>query len=130
MINITSTLPNIFSTPSANNSSSSTTSTEGSDFDSTIAEFGKLAHESPWQRMFDSVLKEHGLTEDQFNKLPSKQQEAIRKEVEEALKQSMKTPSSTAAGSLTALLNSGTVTAHDARGHNGESTQRPFTDGE
>jgi hypothetical protein len=107
MISATGASPNAIPSPPTRGSSTPMAPAGDSDFDSAIAEFGKLAQESPWQRMFDTVLKEHGLTEEQFNKLPSSQQEAIRKEVEDALKQSTKTSSSAVDGSLAALLNSG-----------------------
>ena len=107
MLSATGASPNAIPSPPTSGSSTPMAPSGDSNFDSAIAEFDKLAEESPWQRMFDSVLKEHGLTEDQFDKLPSSQQEAIRKEVVDALKQSTKTSSSAVDGSLVALLNSG-----------------------
>jgi len=71
------------------NSTSQAAATNGSsdlNFDAILEAFKKAASETPEQRARDAVLKKHDLSEDDYKKLPSKEKEAIDKEIAEAVR--------------------------------------------
>lgn len=70
-------------------SSSASQNSGDVDFSSLVSDFEKEIKESPFQRMFDAVLKEHGLTEAAYDRLPAAQKDAIMKEVTDDLKKTM-----------------------------------------
>lgn len=60
------------------------------DFAEAFAEFKKLADESPIERIKDAVLKEHGMSKDDFNKMPDgPDKRAIQKAMDDALKRKL-----------------------------------------
>ena len=66
-----------------------------------VADFSKEAKKTPIDRIRESVLKKHGLTQEQLDQLPPEQQSAIRQEIAEAMKRTLKTaPSGTQANVL------------------------------
>jgi hypothetical protein len=89
--------------------SSSPQADGNADFASVVANFEKQIKESPFQRMFDAVLKEHGLTQEQYEHLTGPQKDAITKEVTDDLKKSMQkgqSPATSLQNSVTSLQNS------------------------
>lgn len=58
--------------------------------DSAAEAFLAEAKKSPIDRMREAILKQHNLTQEQFDALPGDQRDAIQREIEEALKQKMK----------------------------------------
>lgn len=70
--------------------------------DSVAEAFLNEAKKSPIERMREAILKQHNLTEEQFEALPGDQREAIQREVEEALKQKMKAQPCAAATGMNA----------------------------
>src|SRR5262249_32290091 len=71
----------------------SATAAAGSDakpktaLESALEEFQKVASETPMERIRDQVLKQHGLTKDQYDALPKDKKDAIDKEIADAIKQ-------------------------------------------
>ncbi len=76
-------------------------SKQKSGLDAALAAFEKEATKTPAEKIRDEVLKKHGLSEDQYDKLSGPQKDAIDKEVQEAVKQQLtqnKTPKESAKG--------------------------------
>ena len=59
-----------------------------------VAAFRNEAKKSPIDRIRESVLKRHKLTQEQLNNLPPEQQSAIQQEIAEAIKRAMKATTS------------------------------------
>ncbi|MES3100614.1 hypothetical protein [Sphingomonas faeni] len=61
-----------------------------SDFDKILADFQKLARQTPAERAREAVLKKHNLSEDSYKSLQGPAREAIDKEIVEAVRQTLK----------------------------------------
>jgi hypothetical protein len=57
-----------------------------SQFEQILKNFKEVASQTPGERAASAVLKKHGLTRDQLERLPSAQRDAIMKEMEDAVK--------------------------------------------
>lgn len=58
--------------------------------DSAVNAFLAEAKKSPMERVKEAILKKHGITEEQFEKLPAEKQTQIQREIEETMKRKMK----------------------------------------
>lgn len=67
----------------------SSTSPGETSFDDILENFKKIASQTPAERAAESVLKRHGLTRQQFDKLPQAQKDGIQKEIEEAVRRAV-----------------------------------------
>ena len=56
---------------------------------SVVQDFLNYAKESPADRLRDSILKSMGLTQDQLDKMPPAQRQAVEKKIEEIIKQKL-----------------------------------------
>jgi hypothetical protein len=57
-----------------------------SSFERVLAEFKKVASQTPVERASEAVLKKHGLTKDDLNKLPKAERDGILREIQDAVK--------------------------------------------
>jgi truncated hemoglobin YjbI len=57
-----------------------------SQFEQILKDFKAAASQTPAERAASAVLKKHGLTRDQLDRLPSAQRDAVMKEMEDAVK--------------------------------------------
>ena len=56
-------------------------------FGDVLAEFMKVAMESPYERIKDSILKSHGMTQAQYNAMPAgAAKDSLTKEIEDAIR--------------------------------------------
>jgi hypothetical protein len=60
-------------------------------FDTILADFKKVASQTPAERAAAAVLKKHGLTQYDFNKLPKAQRDAVQREITEAVRRTLGT---------------------------------------
>lgn len=60
------------------------------DADGAVNAFLAEAKKSPMERVKEAILKKHGITEEQFEKLPAEKQTQIQREIEDTMKQKMK----------------------------------------
>ncbi len=63
-----------------------TNGTSDLNFDAILEAFKKAASQTPEQRARDAVLEKHKLSEEDYQKLPPKEKEAIDKEIAEAVR--------------------------------------------
>jgi hypothetical protein len=56
---------------------------------SVVQDFLNYAKESPAERLRDSILKSMGLTQDQLDKMPPAQRQAVEKKIEDIIKQKL-----------------------------------------
>lgn len=61
-----------------------------STFDQVVSDFLKEARKTPMERLRESILKSHHLSEKQFDALPKEEKAAILREIADAVKRSMK----------------------------------------
>jgi hypothetical protein len=66
--------------------SSSATSSQNN---SVVQDFLNYAKESPAERLRDSILKSMGLTQDQLDKMPAAQRQAVEKKIADIIKQKL-----------------------------------------
>jgi len=72
--------------PTGDSSNDQAGATGATDFKSILAAFQKEAAKTPAERARDAVLKNHGLSEDQYMQLPPKEKDGIDREIVEAVR--------------------------------------------
>ena len=78
------------STPFSQGKSFALRSSEPSKSEDVIAEFRKEARKTPMERLRDTILKRHNLSQEQFEALDPELKSAIQREIEEAMQRPLK----------------------------------------
>ena len=74
---------------SAGSGTTASNSAASSQDNSVVQDFLNYAKESPAERLRDSILKSMGLTQEQLDKMPPAQRQAVEKKIEDIIKQKL-----------------------------------------
>src|ERR1700744_5039101 len=89
----------IASTPSSGSAKSS--SSQSSQGNSIVQQFEQYANETPAQRMFDQMLGQLGITEDQYKSMTPSQQQQVQEKIQQMIKQQVQNSSNKRTGVIT-----------------------------
>lgn len=67
-------------------------------FEDVLAEFTKVAHQTPAERARERVLEKHDLSEEEYHNLPPEKRAAIDEEIARAVRLAMTQPAADQAG--------------------------------